>query len=113
DSYGVTMLAWMAYQEGRAEQAAALCARAHGIDPGHAMNHYVWGLALSKQEKWQEAAEQFRKTLAGNPRHGGGNQGLSDVLRHQGQAAEAVRYALRPVRCSDPHNVEVLLTLAD
>jgi tetratricopeptide (TPR) repeat protein len=113
DSYGVTMLAWRAYQDGRAEEAVALCARAHKIDPGHAMNHQVWGLSLAKLERWAEAEDQFRKALASNPRHDGANRGLSEVLRQRGQAVEAIRFARRAVRWSGPDNVEALLTLAD
>jgi len=113
DSHGVTMLASMAYIDGRLEEAAALCAKAQEIEPGHARNHYIWGQALMKLERWEAAAEQFRKTLVSNPTHGGGNQGLSEVLRRQGKAAEAVRFARRAVRWSDPRNADVLLTLAD
>jgi tetratricopeptide (TPR) repeat protein len=113
DSSGMTRLAWMAHREGRPEKAEALCAQAEKIDPGHPMNHYVWGMALSKQERWADAEVQFRKTLKIGPKHSGANQGLSEALRHQGQAKEAVRFARRAVRWGDPKNVEALLTLAD
>ena len=113
DSSGVTRLAWMAHMEGRQEEAAALCAQADKIDPWHPMNHYVWGMALAKQERWSDAEKQFRKTLKSSPKHDGANQGLSESLRHQGQAEEAVRFARRAVHWSDPNNAEALLTLAE
>jgi tetratricopeptide (TPR) repeat protein len=113
DAHGVTILAWMTYAEGRATDAEALCKQGNQIDPSHFMNHYIWGLALSQQERWGDAEEQFRKTLLANPTYEGANQGLSEALRHQGQAVEAVRFARRAVHWGDPHNVEMLLTLAD
>jgi tetratricopeptide (TPR) repeat protein len=113
DSFGVTLLGWMALQGGRPQEAAALCAQAEKIDAGHAMNHSVWGTALAKQRRWAEAEQQFRKTLASNPMHTGGNQGMSEALRQQGQPEEAVRFARRAVRWSDPQNAEARLTLAD
>jgi tetratricopeptide (TPR) repeat protein len=113
NSSGVTRLAWMAHVEGRPQEAAALCAQADRIEPGHPMNHYVWGMALSKQGRWADAEKQFRKTLKVSPTHGGANQGLSEALRHQGQAGEAVRFARRAVRWGDSKDAEVLLTLAE
>jgi tetratricopeptide (TPR) repeat protein len=113
NSAGVTRLAWMAHVEGRLEEATALCAQADTIERGHSMNHFVWGMALSKQERWADAEKQFRRTLESNPTHGEANQGLSEALRQQGQAEEAVRYARRAVRWSDPPTAEVLLTLAE
>jgi tetratricopeptide (TPR) repeat protein len=113
DSSGVTRLAWMAHVEGRPEEAASLCAEADKIAPGHPMNHYVWGMALSKQSRWADAESHFRKTLARSPKHVEANQGLSAALRHQGQAEEAVRFARRAVRWSDSQVPEVLLTLAE
>jgi tetratricopeptide (TPR) repeat protein len=113
DSSGLTRLAWMAHVEGRPQDAAALCAQAERIEPGHPLNHYVWGMALSKQERWADAEKQFHKALQSNPTNGEANQGLSEALRHQGQAEEAVRFARRAVRFGDSKDPEVLLTLAE
>jgi tetratricopeptide (TPR) repeat protein len=113
NSSGLTRLAWMAHLEGRPDEAATLCAQADRIEPWHLGNHHVWGMALSKLGRWADAEKQFRDTLAINPTDGGANQGLSEALRHQGQAKEAVRFARRAVRWSDSRNAEVLLTLAE
>jgi tetratricopeptide (TPR) repeat protein len=110
---GLTRLAWMADVEGRPEEAVTLCARADQVDPAGPMNHYVWGMALSKLERWADAEKQFRKTLEINPTHVGANRALSEALRQQGQAKEAVRFARRAVHLSDWGDAEALLTLAD
>jgi tetratricopeptide (TPR) repeat protein len=110
---GMTRLAWMAHVEGRPYEAAALCAEAEKVEPGQPMNYFVWGMALAKLERWPDAEKRFRVALKIDPTHAGANQGVSDALRHQGQAQEAVRFARRAVHWSDPNNAEVLLTLAD
>lgn len=60
-----------------------------------------------------DAVECFRRVLKIDPNHAGGCQGLSHVLRQQGQAAEAVRYARRPARLTRSQNPDILLTLVD
>ncbi|HZT83169.1 MAG TPA: tetratricopeptide repeat protein [Gemmataceae bacterium] len=60
-----------------------------------------------------EAGKHFRQVLASDPTHGGANRGLSEALRHQGQAKEAVRFGRRAVRWSNPPSAEALLTLAE
>src|SRR5262249_15866999 len=48
------------------------------------------------------------KTLKTSPTHGGANQGLSEALRHQGQADEAGRLAPRPRRFGGPQRARGL-----
>jgi tetratricopeptide (TPR) repeat protein len=113
DASGVMRLAWIALVEGRPAEAAALCARADTIDAGNPNNHYVWGMALAKQQRWADAERQFRLALKSDPAHGAANRGLSEALRHQGQTADALRFARRALRWSDPNDAEVLVTLGE
>jgi tetratricopeptide (TPR) repeat protein len=113
DAYGLMRLAEMAHREDRTAEAAALCARAYAINPVSPLNNNVWGSVLLKQERWSEAEKQFRKVLLSEPTDWRGNGGLSEALRHQGQAAEAVRFARRAVHWSNGQNAELLLVLAD
>lgn len=113
DTSGLTRLAWMAMGEGRTEAAADFCARADTIDPDVAGNHFVWGLVLLRQEKWADAEAQFRRILAVDLTDSGANRGLSEALRAQGQAKEAVKYGRRAVRWGDPRDAEILLTLGE
>jgi tetratricopeptide (TPR) repeat protein len=110
---GITRLAWMAQMEERPEDALKLCAEADKIEPGHPTNHFVWGMALAKQKRWADAEQHFRKALERNPTSAEANQGLSDALRQQGQAAEAVRYARRAAHWTGAREPTVLITLAD
>jgi tetratricopeptide (TPR) repeat protein len=103
----------MAFQDGQIEQAAAWCGKANEInfaDPGISQ---LWGLVLLKQQRWADAEKQFRKSLAANPALAASNRGLSESLRRQGQAAEALRFARRAVHWSGEKDAETLLTLAD
>ena len=77
------------------------------------MSHHLRGVVFSKQERWADAEKQFRKALLSNPTQSASNQGLSEALRRQGQAAEAVRFARRAVHWGEPQNPEVLLTLGE
>src|SRR5262249_22274505 len=54
DSYGLAMLAWLAYLDGRAEEALELYGRADEIEPYNAKINYQTGLALVKLERWPE-----------------------------------------------------------
>jgi tetratricopeptide (TPR) repeat protein len=113
DSSGLARLAWMEFAADRPEQAVARCAQADRVEPGRGANHHLWGMALLKLERWEEAEEQFRKTLLSGPTHAGANRGLSEALLRQGQTAEAVRFARRAERCSDRPSAEILLTLGE
>jgi tetratricopeptide (TPR) repeat protein len=113
DSYGVTRLAGMAYLDGHMEEAASLCARSYAVNPVSSLNNHLWGLVLLKQKRWQEAEQQFRKVLRGDPTDVGSNDGISVALRYQGQTTEAIRFARRAAYWSKWQNADVLLTLTD
>ncbi|MBI2803582.1 MAG: hypothetical protein HYX68_01195 [Planctomycetes bacterium] len=113
DSFGLSMLASMAYMEGRAEDAAALCAKADAIDPYDAKIHYLWGTALLKLDRVAEAGKLFGLTVTIDPRHALGNQAYSETLRRQGQAEKAVTYARKAARLTEWKSPEIMLTLAD
>jgi tetratricopeptide (TPR) repeat protein len=110
---GLTRLAFMADTDGHPEEAVSLCARAERIAPDDPMVHYVCGKALAKLERWSEAEKEFRRALKVNPTHSGANVGLSEALRHQGQAREAVRFARRGIRFGNSKDLEALMTLAE
>jgi tetratricopeptide (TPR) repeat protein len=113
DPYGDSMLGWLAYLDGRTEDADAAYRRADEVEPFNAPISYRWGLVLLQRGRIPEAAERFRKALAANPNDAGACQGLAHALRQQGQAAEAVRYARRAARLTDFRNADVLISLTD
>src|SRR5262249_1420339 len=83
------------------------------IEPFNAKINYHLGLALAKLGRWPEAADRFRRVLTMDPNHAGGCHSLSHALRHQGQPAEALRFALRAARLTQFQNPDVLLTLGE
>jgi tetratricopeptide (TPR) repeat protein len=113
DPTGLIWLALLADVEGRPQQAEELCARAEKVLPEYALNNYVWAMALSKQERWRDAEEHFRITLAKDPAHDGAVRGLGKALQFQGRPNEAIRYASRAVPWSAPNSAKALMTLAD
>lgn len=113
DSYPLTNLALLAYQEGRWADAAALLANADDIDPFNAEIHLGWGAALLKQERWTDAADHYRRTLTIVPRHAGASDGLGEALLRQGEVKEALLHARRAVRWTNSKDAKPLLTLAE
>jgi tetratricopeptide (TPR) repeat protein len=113
DASGLVRLAWLAFTEGRAEQAEELCARAGKLNPAEPDNHFLWGLLRSNQGLRWDADQHFRKALERAPAHDGAVRSLGESLRSQGQAEEAVRIARRAVAWSDPSDARALFALAE
>jgi tetratricopeptide (TPR) repeat protein len=113
DPYGHMMLGWLAYLKGRPEEAVREYCLADEVEPFNSKTHYYRGLAWLKLGQFLEAEQDFRKVLVIDPKHAGACQGLGDVLRKQGQPAEAVRYARRAAQLTGSENPDVLVTLAE
>lgn len=113
DAYGYAMLGWLAFLQDKAADAEEAYRRADELEPFSAKLKYQRGLALRKLGRLKEAIECFRRGLTIDPNHGGICQALSDALRHQGQAAEAVRFGRRAARLTRFQNPDVLVTLAE
>lgn len=111
--YAPGMLGWLAYLEGRLNDALKHYRRAEEIEPYNAQVRYQHGLTLSSIPRWPEAEIQFRQALKIDPNHAGACQGLSHALRYQGHADEALRYALRAARLTQFQHLDILVTLAD
>lgn len=110
---GIGRLARLAFFEGRAADAAELCAQAFRIEPRDADVHSAWGRALLNLDRPTDAAERFRHALAIDPRHADASEGLSESLRRDGLAEAAIapaRCAARWTHFKDPGK---LLTLAE
>jgi tetratricopeptide (TPR) repeat protein len=113
DASGLIRLAWMAQGDGRPEQAEKLCAQAEEVEPADPDNHYVWGLALSKQRRWQDAESHLCKSLERNPAHVKAVRALCEVLQAQGRGEEAAHFVRRAVASSDPNDARALFSLAE
>jgi len=113
DDYGYSMLGWLAFLQGKWEDAAEAYRRADEIEPFNAKINYHRGMALAQLGRSAEAKEDFRRVLIIDPKHAGACHSLSQVLRQQGDPTEALRFARRAARLTDSKNPDVLLTLAE
>jgi tetratricopeptide (TPR) repeat protein len=113
EPYGEMMLGWLAYLDGRTDEAVEAYRRADELEPFNAKTHYHWALARAKADRLIEAARHFRQVLLIAPNHVGACQGLGNVLRRQGEPVEAIRFARRADRLSGHENAEILLELAE
>jgi tetratricopeptide (TPR) repeat protein len=113
DPHGYMMLGWLAYLQGRAEDAVAAYRRADEVEPFSAKINYHLGLALAQLDRYAEAIPCFRQVLVIDPQHAGGCQALSHALRRQGRGEEALPFARRAARLTQYQNPDVLVTLAE
>jgi tetratricopeptide (TPR) repeat protein len=66
---------------GNLEDAAGLFARALKANPRYTNARYNLASAQAEQQRWEQAAAEFRKVLAENPEDAGARQHLGEVLR--------------------------------
>jgi tetratricopeptide (TPR) repeat protein len=111
--YPFNMLGWMAYIQNRPAAAVPEFLKALEIAPADDAVMYRLGLAYLRLEKLPEARKTFERLYHLNPNHAGYCQGMSHVLRQQGEFAEAVRYARRAALLSESKVADILLSLCD
>jgi tetratricopeptide (TPR) repeat protein len=111
--YGYAMLGWLAFLEGRPEEAIAHYRRADEIEPYDAKTQYHWGLALLKLGRLPEARERLRHAREIDPKHAGASQSLCALEQKLGHLAEAVRHGRRAARLTKYENADVLQTLTE
>mgnify|MGYP000185724065 CR=1 FL=1 len=74
---------------GRLEQAAELLDKLRPFRGSEAEYHAAWGRLYQKRRDTERALEAYRRALAANPVEGSALQGSLELLRAQGQEAEA------------------------
>jgi tetratricopeptide (TPR) repeat protein len=107
------MLAKMALDQKKPQEALQSARRAEEVGPFSDEISYVIGVALLDLNRDAEAADAFRKAIRVNPRNAGALQRMAHVLRKRGKAAEGVEFALKAVKLTHYENADMLLTLAD
>jgi tetratricopeptide (TPR) repeat protein len=113
DAAGLMMLAWLAYLDGRSDEAVKLYAAAAAVEPADPKLEYQWGLAHLQAKQWDEASRHFRESRSIDPRQAGAWQGECHALRELNRPAEAVRAGRRAARLTQFQNADVLVTLAE
>ncbi|MFL5241723.1 MAG: tetratricopeptide repeat protein [Gemmataceae bacterium] len=113
DDYGYSMIGWLAFLQGKWEQAAEAYRQADDIQPYNAKINYHRGMALSHLGRLEEAIDCLRRALRIDPKHAGACHALSTALSQQGKLAEALRFARHAARLTDFKDPEILLTVAE
>jgi cytochrome c-type biogenesis protein CcmH/NrfG len=94
--------------DGRIEEAINNYRVVARIDP--AFHHHL-ALLLSRQQKWEQAAAQYRAVLVGSPKDVKAQLGLADMLSHLGQQQAAVSHLEASLQL-DPDCIQGLNNLA-
>jgi tetratricopeptide (TPR) repeat protein len=113
DGSGLAMLGWLAYLDGRTEDAIGFYRRADEIEPFNAKINFHMGLAYAQAQRWADAADALTRVLTIDPKHAQACEGLAIALRRQGKPAEAVRYAWRRAQLGEFSEPNALVVLAD
>jgi tetratricopeptide (TPR) repeat protein len=90
---------------GNFPRAVASCHKALEADPGFLRAHYIAGLALIRQDRPADAAQELRQELALDPNSVDAQFHLAFVLLQLGQNEEADRW-LKSVLASNPEHPE-------
>jgi tetratricopeptide (TPR) repeat protein len=113
DSYGYSMLGWIAYLEGNFEASLSYHEKAEELEPGEAKIKFQKGLTLIRLKRNDEAIASLQKTLEIEPLHSDALPALVQGLLQFGRAAEALPYAERAARATDLQNLRVVSVLAE
>ncbi|MBI2503994.1 MAG: tetratricopeptide repeat protein [Candidatus Latescibacteria bacterium] len=100
---GPRNLARTAFQDGNLEKAIEYLRRCEALAPGDAQTAWVWGLALQKDGRYQDAALAYRRVLHFFPEDRGSWRNLGRVLYLDGRFAEALE-ALDRTLAIDPED---------
>ncbi|QIG50972.1 adenylate/guanylate cyclase domain-containing protein [Nordella sp. HKS 07] len=89
---------WNQSREPNRVRAMAEAQRAVALDPNDAGNRWVLGLILGNEHRWAESDAEFDATFKLDPNHADAWAIRSDLLTHNGQAAEAIEHVQRALR---------------
>lgn len=113
DPYPLAMLGWLAYLDGRADEALEFYRRADAVEPYTVKINHQMGLVLARLDRWPEAALRFSKATSIDPSAASSVLALSQAQRHQHQLTTALETGQHAVRLTRSQNAETLLNLAD
>ena len=113
DPYPVAMLGWLAYLDGRAEEALEFYLRADAVEPYTVKINHQMGLVLARLDRWSEAAERFSNAISIDPNAASSVLALSQAQRHQHQLTKALETGQHAVRLTRSQNADALLNLTD
>lgn len=113
DPYAFGMLGWLAFLDGRPEDALKHYRQADAVEPYSAKLNYQMGLALAKLERWPDAVERLRQSVTIDPQGMQAMVMLSQALRQSSQLEESIAYAKKAAQLSGYQEPEVVVNLSD
>ncbi|MEI8380920.1 MAG: tetratricopeptide repeat protein [Planctomycetota bacterium] len=113
DPYAPAMLGWLAYLDGKHEEALTHYQQADEVEPFNSRINHQMGLALAKLARWPEAIQRQQKAITIDPNDPRPFVALSVALRQSGQRQESVKYARRAAQLTEYKDLEALIGLAD
>jgi tetratricopeptide (TPR) repeat protein len=113
DSYGFSMLGWIAYLEGKFDESLAFHQQAEELEPVEAKIKYQKALTLIRMGRSGEAIDSLKQALEIEPLHNDALPLLIQGLVQHGRPVEAVPYAERLARATILQNVRFVLLLAE
>jgi Tfp pilus assembly protein PilF len=104
-------LAEIDHREGKRDQELAHASLAVRAEPRDAELRYLYGSALAREKRWDEAESQYREVVRLRPQFAGGHQGLGVIAKWRGNLAEAIPF-FRRAASLDPNYRDAWCDLA-
>jgi tetratricopeptide (TPR) repeat protein len=112
EPYAFAMLGWLAYLDGRFDEALQHYRRAEEVEPYSGKINHRMGLAYLKLKRWSEAADRFKAAIKIDPQDVSSCVSLSDVLGQMEKWSDAVVYARQAVTLTNSAEPNLLKNLA-
>ena len=113
DIYGIAMMAWQAFLDGKFDDSLQLYAQAEELEPREAKMKYQIGLVLLKSNRYEEAIARFKQAIDIEPLHAEAIQALILTFLEKGKASEAIPFAERAVWVTQSQDVNTLAMLGE
>jgi tetratricopeptide (TPR) repeat protein len=112
EPYAFAMLGWLAYLDGRFDEALQYYRRAEEVEPYSGKIHHQMGLAYHKLKRWSEAADRFKAAIKIDPQDVSSCVSLSEALGQMEKWSDAVIYAKQAVALTNSAEPNLLNNLA-
>jgi tetratricopeptide (TPR) repeat protein len=112
EPYAFAMLGWLAYLDGRFDEALQHYRRAEEVEPYSGKINHQMGLAYLKLKRWSDAADRFKAAIKIDPQDVSSCVSLCEVLGQMEKWSDVVVYARQAVDLTNSAEPNLLKTLA-
>ena len=112
NAYGIAMLGWMQFLNGKAEEALESFRQANEIEPHNAKIHFQMALAWGRLSQNDEAIAALKQTLEIDPNYVDALISLNQIYAQDQQLQTALEYAQRAAVVTRYERLDVLMTLS-